>query len=184
MSATATKMSVCVNDQIACVRVEGRADFRYSESFKQLVLGLQAKGYSRFILDLSECLLLDSTFAGILAGLGRDFLKIRGSQDTPAIYLLNANSRVTETIDNLGITQFFRFETQMTPTTPAYQKIEPISEQTDLRATTLTCLTAHRILMEVNPANVPKFKDVVIFLEEDLKKLEARAVEKPPVSGA
>jgi hypothetical protein len=38
-----------------------------------------------------------------------------------------------------------------------------------------TCLEAHQLLMEINPANVAKFKDVAAFLAEDLKKLKAGA---------
>ena len=29
--------------------------------------------------------------------------------------------------------------------------------------------------MDVNPANVPKFKDVAQFLAEDIKKMDAKA---------
>ena len=35
-----------------------------------------------------------------------------------------------------------------------------------------TCLEAHETLMEINPNNVPRFKDVARFLAEDLKKME------------
>ncbi|MDB6032217.1 MAG: Anti-sigma-factor antagonist, partial [Verrucomicrobiales bacterium] len=35
-----------------------------------------------------------------------------------------------------------------------------------------TCLEAHKTLMEINPANISKFKDVTQFLAEDLKKME------------
>ena len=36
---------------------------------------------------------------------------------------------------------------------------------------TRACLEAHQTLMNINPANVPKFKEVSQFLAEDLKKL-------------
>jgi hypothetical protein len=35
-----------------------------------------------------------------------------------------------------------------------------------------TCLEAHRTLMELNPGNAQKFKDVAQFLAEDVKRLE------------
>ena len=35
-----------------------------------------------------------------------------------------------------------------------------------------TCLEAHKTLMELKPENVRKFKDVALFLAEDLKRLE------------
>jgi hypothetical protein len=45
----------------------------------------------------------------------------------------------------------------------------PAPSPTDLSR---NCLEAHQTLMNINPANVPKFKDVAQFLEEDLKKKE------------
>ena len=38
---------------------------------------------------------------------------------------------------------------------------------------TRNCLEAHETLMEINPANVNKFKDVTRFLAEDLKRQES-----------
>jgi hypothetical protein len=37
-----------------------------------------------------------------------------------------------------------------------------------------TCLEAHQTLMNINPANVPRFKDVTKFMAEDLKRLQAQ----------
>ena len=42
--------------------------------------------------------------------------------------------------------------------------------KTDKRALTEASLEAHKLLMEVNPDNVPKFKDVAQFLTEDLER--------------
>jgi hypothetical protein len=39
---------------------------------------------------------------------------------------------------------------------------------------TRTSLEAHQTLMEVNPENVARFKDVTQFLAEDLKCIEKR----------
>jgi hypothetical protein len=44
------------------------------------------------------------------------------------------------------------------------------STQADKRALTEVSLEAHKLLMEVNPDNVPKFKDVAQFLAEDLER--------------
>lgn len=40
---------------------------------------------------------------------------------------------------------------------------------------TRTCLPAHKLLMEIQPKNVAKFKDVAQFLAEDLKRQEEKA---------
>jgi hypothetical protein len=38
---------------------------------------------------------------------------------------------------------------------------------------TRNCLEAHKLLMDMDPANVDKFKDVTAFLEQDLQRQEA-----------
>ena len=52
------------------MKIVGRANFSSSIDFKSLVNQLQQKGYNYFVLELSECLLMDSTFLGVLARLG------------------------------------------------------------------------------------------------------------------
>jgi hypothetical protein len=41
------------------------------------------------------------------------------------------------------------------------------------------CLEAHKILMSIDPANVPKFKEVTQFLAEDLKRLRSGSDTQP-----
>ena len=70
MSHPSAKLSVLVGSNFACVKIAGRANFMSSPDFKTLLAELNQKGYSRFIVDLSECVLMDSTFLGVLAGFG------------------------------------------------------------------------------------------------------------------
>jgi hypothetical protein len=57
---------------------------------------------------------------------------------------------------------------------PLSDKFEPLAPGDPASAVELarTCLKAHQTLMELNPANAQKFKDVAQFLAEDLKRLE------------
>src|SRR5688500_13310613 len=73
MNTLANSLAVWVGVQLVCVTVAGRAKFSGSVDFKTLVTSLWEKGYHHFVLDLSECLLMDSTFLGVLAGLGLKF---------------------------------------------------------------------------------------------------------------
>src|SRR5688500_9318749 len=76
MNALSNNLGVWVGDKLVCVKVAGRANFSGSVDLKTLVNSMWAKGYHHFVLDLSECLLMDSTFLGVLAGLG---LKLNGT---------------------------------------------------------------------------------------------------------
>jgi anti-sigma B factor antagonist len=177
MNNLANNLAVWVGDQLVCVKVSGRANFSGSVDFKTLVTGLWEKGYHRFVLDLSECLLMDSTFLGVLAGLG---LKLNNSSSPEhatnghhAIELLNPSPRIADLLENLGITHLFHI-TRGPATTACLVALDHAPTAADRREVQKTCLEAHQTLMDVNPANVPKFKDVAQFLAEDLKKTEGK----------
>jgi anti-anti-sigma factor len=171
MSIPSAKLSVLVCKDFACVKIAGRANFMSSPDFKTLLTELKQKGYHRFIIDLSECVLMDSTFLGVLAGFGLA-TNPNGESDKCDIELLNPSTRVRELLENLGVLSLFKVTT-IAPQLPADAKvsapdpINPTQEQI-----TRTCLEAHRTLMAVNQENAARFKDVTQFLAEDLKNLE------------
>ena len=178
MSAASAKLLVFAGERFACIKIVGRANFSSSIDFKALINELRQRGYNYFVLDLSECALIDSTFLGVLAGFG---LKLGPSTTDPearAIELLNPNARITELLENLGVLHLFKLtegslpapaqapECAMTPSNPSKSEV------------TRACLEAHQTLMEINPKNVAKFKEVAAFMAEDLKRLDP-----PPATG-
>jgi anti-anti-sigma regulatory factor len=172
MSTTAAKMSVLVGEQFACIKINGRANFSSSIDFKTLVNELGQKGYSYFVLDLSECALMDSTFLGVLAGFGLKMSALQKDHCAQGIELLNPNARITELLENLGVLHLFKIahgslslpeQTETRTLTPAAPSKEEV---------TRACLEAHQTLMEINPQNASKFKEVTAFLAEDVKKLK------------
>lgn len=173
MSTATAKLSVFASGQLACIKIVGRANFTSSIDFKTLFNELLQKGYTCFILDLSECLLMDSTFLGVLAGFG---LKMTaqpatdGLQPARGIELLNPNARIAELLENLGVIHLFKVVNgtlEMPKDTTPHPTPAPTPSREDV---TRNCLEAHKTLMEIAPANVPRFKDVAQFLAEDLKK--------------
>jgi len=174
MSLPTAKLLVSVVERMACVKIVGRANFSSSIDFKMLINELQQKGYHCYVIDLSECVLMDSTFLGVLAGFG-----LKMAQDPPAangqsIELLNPNQRISELLDNLGVLHLFEvvngplpLPQEMAAHTPA-SAAAPTPEELKRN-----CLEAHRVLMSVSPENVSKFKEVAQFLAEDLKKDKA-----------
>jgi anti-sigma B factor antagonist len=168
MTKTASALCVAVVEQTAFIKVPGRANYATSIDLKNLVGELRQRGFSEFVLDLRECLTMDSTFLGVLAGL---VLRNNHPEPTPPnIELLNPNERVLDLIENLGVLSMFRVKYEEIPPTllfePANNGATPSKEEV-----TRNCLEAHRTLMKINPANIPKFKEVAQFMAEDLKKL-------------
>ena len=163
-------LSVLVGKDFACVKIAGRANFMSSPDFKTLLGGLNQKGYSHFIIDLSECVLMDSTFLGVLAGFGL--------KTTPGaapgkcdIELANPNTRVSELLENLGVLPLFKVTTGPLQLPGNAEACAPEMASHTQMEITRTSLEAHQSLMAANPDNVARFKDVTQFLAEDLKNL-------------
>ena len=170
MKNSTAHLSVAVSDKVAWIRIDGRASFNNSVDFKTVVTGLWDRGCSHFVLDLTQCLLMDSTFLGVLAGLGLRYPH-NGNKDA-AFELLNPNARISELLENLGVAHLFKVVQGPATTSRALNDVPETPGQRDGAEVTRTCLEAHRTLMNINPANVPKFKDVAEFLQEDLRRKE------------
>jgi anti-anti-sigma regulatory factor len=171
MATLPANLSVLVGKNFACVKIAGRANFCSSPDFKTLLAELVRRGYAHFIIDLSECVLMDSTFLGILAqfGLKLNSANVNGQR---GIELFNANVRVTELLENLGALQLFKtasgtlkLPVDVKACTP--ESIHPTHEQI-----ARTSLEAHQALMAMNPENEARFKDVTKFLAEDLANVK------------
>jgi anti-sigma B factor antagonist len=173
MSTPSVNLSVLVGKNFACVKIAGRANFSSSPDFKTLLVELTQKGYTHFIIDLSECALMDSTFLGTLAQFGLK-LNTAGAAGPPGIELLNCNTRVTELLENLGALPLFKTSTGALKLPDDVKTCTPESIHPTHEQITRTCLEAHQTLMQVNPANMTRFKDVAQFLAEDLNNLEKR----------
>lgn len=165
-------MSVWAEGKIAWIRIEGRANFNSSVDFKALINGLVEKGYCRFVLDLTDCVLMDSTFLGVLAGLGMKFTSNRNGGSSPSIELLNPNARIADLLENLGVEHLFKVVSGPELNTNRLEPVEQSPASRDRKEINRTCLEAHETLMQINPNNIPKFKEVAQFLAEDLKKME------------
>jgi anti-anti-sigma regulatory factor len=171
VATPSAKMLVLVCKNLACVKITGRANFTFSPDFKTLVSELHKKGCGHFIIDLSECVHMDSTFLGVMAGFG---LKMNqaGAADKRRFELLNPNTRITELLENLGALHLFKVTTGTLQLPDDIQVCTPDSINPTREQIKRTSLEAHQTLMAVNTANVARFKDVTLFLTEDLKNLK------------
>jgi anti-anti-sigma regulatory factor len=161
---------VSAADLSAWIQISGRANFASSVDFKTLVNSLHEDGCRRFALDLTACVLMDSTFLGVLAGFGMRLEEENGDKpEGHAIELLNPNARISELLENLGVSHIFKIVSGP-PYAPAAPTVEALSAKATPEELTRTSLEAHEMLMSLDPENIPRFKDVAQFLAEDLKK--------------
>ncbi len=172
MNTPSARMSVMVGEGFACVRILGRANFTSSVDFKALVSELLQRGCDCLVLELSECVLMDSTFLGVLAGFGLKLRAGNGEQARRGIELLNPSPRVIELLETLGVLHLFRLTQGSLSTPTPTQTLEPAPCTPTKAEVARTCLEAHRTLMDLSPENAAKFKDVAQFLAEGAKKVK------------
>ena len=170
MSTPSAKMLVMVGERFACIRIIGRANFASSVDFKALVDELRQKGCAYFVLDLSECVLMDSTFLGVLAGLGLKWSGGNGDPSARGIELFSPSPRITELLETLGVLHLFKItQGALTPPAPG-QPLEHTPANPTKAEMARTCFEAHQTLIGLNPENAARFKDVTQYLAEGLKK--------------
>ena len=157
-----SQILVCAVEKKATVRVVGKGSFQNAHQLKSFYLDIIPKGTDEFDLDLKECTYLDSTFLGTLAMLGSTLRKNGGR-----LHIVNANSRNLELMQNLGLDRLFTIilEPVSIDVGMLETKKDPALNKTE---TGQQMLEAHEKLIEINPQNLCKFKDVVAYLKEDL----------------
>ncbi|MEK7685912.1 MAG: STAS domain-containing protein [Verrucomicrobiota bacterium] len=163
---------VTVVGPVAFVKIGGRANFTASADFKKLVGALRQHGLEKFVLDLTDCITMDSTFLGVLSGLALKIKEATQKSENARLELLNPNQRVADLLENLGVGHLFVFVQGCCPVTAQLEPVPAEAASLSREQMSLNCLEAHQTLMQINPANIPKFKDVAQFLAEDLKKLK------------
>ena len=167
-------IQVAIQVPLAFIRVVGRGSFKISASLKEFALHALDAGCRRVVLDMAECVGMDSTFMGVLAGLA---FRLKQKSSAGRITMVNLSVRTRGLLATLGLDQVI--DPHMAGATP--ENLQPYFQSTASRMTALdtrenstrvtaeTMLEAHENLVKLSPENLPKFKDVLAFLREDLK---------------
>lgn len=146
------------------MRVEGKGSFLNSTGLKEFAKEMTNRGYREFVIDLKNCPVMDSTFMGTLAGIALRLRELGQGQ----IRVVNLNERNFDLLGNLGLDQLFTMGgDDSKPPVPASDKPLP-SGPVDKTTQARTMMDAHTELVEANPDNAAKFKDVIEYLKQDL----------------
>ena len=169
MNTSKANLMVLIGERFACIKVAGRANFASAVDFKTVLQELEGKGYPYLVIELSECPLMDSTFLGVLAASGIRLNPSNIECAKQAIELRNANERLLELLENLGVLHLFK---TCNGELPRCEEVKSSTCHPTREAITRASLEAHQTLMKINPDNVARFKDVTKFLAEDLERLK------------
>jgi len=111
---------------------------------------------------------MDSTFMGVLAMVG-----CKGRQKSCPIEIVNIDQVKRKLLKGLGLERLFIFSHTTTTNVNWESLCNTTSDAQD--GTQLekarSILEAHEALVDVDKKNKPKFKNVIEFLKEDIKKL-------------
>lgn len=142
------------------LKVEGRATHVVGPALKRCLGELEARGVRAFRLDLGSCLLMDSTFLGVLAS---TCLRLR---DQPGwrFVLQAVSSRNLEQLRTLGIAHLFEIRTDASPPP---EVLHPLPMQTAAPESWADVIgEAHEALTRADAANAARFQDVIQLLVE------------------
>ena len=159
--------------QTVIVRVQGRGSFKISPALKQFIHHLAKEGSAQLILlDMSDCVGMDSTFMGMLAGTSA-FLK---REKKITLKLINLSQKNKNLLSTLGVDRVLEHHMDATEEEQALlAKISDKSEQLDAHADKLeaaqTALEAHQSLAEIDPENQIRFRSVLELLQNDVQTL-------------
>ena len=142
------------------IRVDGRGTHLISQPLREYCGEMMQHGYRDFVVDLTSCVYLDSTFAGVLAGISLTVRKNAGS-----VTLERVPPRCAELLAMLGIDPLFQVVAAAPNLGPAPVVLHPLPMVARSReAWANTVLEAHRLLAEAERSNERRFADVIEFL--------------------
>jgi len=157
---------------IAVIRVSGRGSFANSVEMKSLADHLAGKtgaGHYRFLLDLSHCETMDSTFMGVLASIG-----LRHLRDTSKpLVIVNANEQTARLLSTLGLSHFVNVRAAGHADAPVLDSsMFQVAGQKEISRTEriIHMIEAHQQLCDIDSENAVRFEGVLKYLQESLER--------------
>ena len=156
-----SSIQVGVSGPAVWVRVEGKGSFLNSGNFKQFVREMVDRGYREFVVDLVDCVMMDSTFMGTMAGLALRLKELGQGH----LRVVHCGERSRQLLSGLGLDQLFQISSNGARAPECGALATKTLEKKDQAK---EMLAAHEALCEAAPENLLRFKDVLDYLKQDL----------------
>ena len=153
------------------VRVAGRGSFLNSGSLKEFAREMVNRGFREFVFDLQDCVMMDSTFMGTMAGMALRLKELGQGR----LRVIHCGARSRELLSGLGLDQIFdiRANGATAPECEALAQANGTAPEASAevkREQAGTMLEAHEALCQAAPENLTRFKDVLEYLKHDLQQ--------------
>lgn len=150
--------------QKGIVRVVGKGSFKNAQNLKKYIERASLEGVQDFVLDLQDCVHMDSTFMGVMAGMGAERRRMKLS--TPEV--VNTNSRNLELLETLGLDRILTLVASSDSSSLTdFNAVVAQEAQTKVEVAE-TMLEAHQNLIDLDAHNAAKFQDVMVYLKDKL----------------
>ena len=158
-----SSIQVGVHGPAVWVKVEGKGSFLNSGNFKEFARQMVGRGYREFVVDLDKCAMLDSTFMGTMAGVALRLKELGQGH----LRVVHCGQRSHELLSGLGLDQLFSIQANGVAA-PQCEALQGESAEQKKEDQKKEMLDAHEALCEAAPENIPRFKDVLDYLKQDL----------------
>lgn len=160
-----SSIQVGVTGPAVWVRVEGKGTFLNSGNLKEFARRMVDRGFRQFVVDLRDCVMLDSTFMGTMAGVALRLKELGEGQ----LRVVHCATRTRDLLSGLGLDQLFSISSNGAPAPPCEALARTNSAgPSQKREQAKEMLAAHEALCEAAPENSLRFKDVLDYLKQDL----------------
>lgn len=169
-----SNLTAAYNGRTAVLRIEGRGSFKASPPMKRFIHQVIKTGSAdRILIEMSKCSGMDSTFMGVVAGVAC-YIK---SKPVFSFKLINLSEKNEKLLVTLGVDRVVDYSLSTS------EEEKDILNQLDGSAKALendksnkldtakTTLEAHQSLVDINPDNLSKFKSILEYLQDDVRKL-------------
>lgn len=161
LGTTQEVFSVCQTFDSVIIQIKGKANYQNASLLSKFLEKTLYHNFKKYCISFYECIEIDSTCLGILAGLLLKLQKING-----VCLFCGLKERQLESIRLLGLDQFAQIVNDIEINNNDVKKCFLECENSIFNPNLI--LEAHKFLMELNARNKIRFQDVVHFLEKDI----------------
>ncbi|MDA3873722.1 MAG: STAS domain-containing protein [Kiritimatiellae bacterium] len=159
------RIQVTVDTDFALARVLGRGSYKVSGSMKRFAASIMDQGKSLLLIDLEQCVGMDSTFMGMLAGVSQRLQKEGGRK----VVLTGVSKKLNHLMTTLGINRLVDIKDDI-PVMSSSDMVDLDQPAESLLDSANTMLEAHETLVEIDDDNRLRFQDVLDYLREDIQR--------------
>lgn len=169
MSGENDSLLVALELPRAVVIVRGRGTFKAAPALKKFGSTAIENGCTLLLLDMRDCIGMDSTFMGVTGGLAVRLRKEKKGE----LAMVNLSVKNRALLTTLGLDRCVRTEGAEAELAAFLGRKETTrleSEASDRTVTAQTMLDAHNTLVAISPDNLAKFQDVIAYLQDEMQR--------------